>query len=66
MAGSILAGTAKHTLTSMETHLEIEADHDAETIKAIVAQAEQMCFVMDAIEQQHEVTRRSSLNGSRL
>ena len=50
----------------METHLEIEAAHDAETIKAIVAQADQMCFVMDAIEQPHEVTRRSSLNGSRL
>ncbi|MDH4280457.1 MAG: hypothetical protein OEZ14_11730 [Acidimicrobiia bacterium] len=66
MSGSILAGTAKHALASIDTHLQIEADLDPGVIREIVTQAEQMCFVMDAIERPHAVTRRSAFNGSPL
>lgn len=66
MTGSILAGTAEHRLVSMETHLELESDQDAEAVRAVVDQAERMCFVLGAIEGSHEVNRRSSLNGSPL
>ena len=66
MTGSILAGTAEHRLLAMETHLEVEADQDPEVVRSIVAQAERMCFVLDAIERTHEVVRRSSLNGAPL
>lgn len=66
MSGSILAGTAEHKLLAIETHLELEADQDAETIRAVVDQAERMCFVLDSIEERHEVRRRSSLNGAPL
>lgn len=66
MSGSILAGTAEHRLVSMETHLELEADQDSEVIRSVVDQAERMCFVLNSIEQPHEVQRRSTLNGSPL
>ncbi len=66
MSGSMLAGTAEHRFQSMETDLDIEADVDAEAVDALVTQAEKMCFVLDAIERPHEVTRRTSLNGSPL
>ena len=66
MSGSILAGTAEHRLDSIQTSLEIEADHDPDTIRAVVEQAERMCFVLDAIEQPHGVERRTSLNGTPL
>lgn len=66
MSGSILAGTAEHRLVSLDTHLEIEAGHDVEVIRAVVDQAEKMCFVLDSIERPHAVSRRSSLNGSPL
>jgi len=66
MSGSILAGTAEHRLTSMTSDLAIEANHDPETIGAIVAQAEKMCFVLDAVEQPHTVARTTTLNGASL
>ncbi len=50
----------------METDLAIESDQDADTIRSLVDQAERMCFVMNAIEEPHEVVRRSSLNGDAL
>ena len=66
MSGSILAGTAEHRLLGIETHLEIETDRDPEVIRQVVDQAERMCFVLDAIGRPHEVSRRTSLNGTAL
>ena len=63
MSGSILAGTAEHRLESMETSLEISSEADAETIAAMVDQAERMCFVLDALQRSHPVSRTASLNG---
>ena len=66
MSGSMLAGTAEHHFTSMETDLHIEADADDGAVRDLVNQAEKMCFVLDAIQRPHEVTRRTTLNGSAL
>lgn len=63
MAGSILGGTAEHRLVSVETAVAIEADHDAETVRSMVDQAERMCFVLDSIERPHTVARTTTLNG---
>ncbi|MEL7158532.1 MAG: hypothetical protein AAFN30_18315 [Actinomycetota bacterium] len=63
MSGSIVAGTARHRLDSMTTELEVEADADTDTVAAMVDQAERMCFVLDAIESTHDVTRSATVNG---
>lgn len=63
MSGSILAGTAEHRLEAIETSLDITADADAEVIAAAVDQAERMCFVLDALQRTHSVSRAASLNG---
>lgn len=66
MSGSILGGTAEHRLVSVETAISIEADHDADTVRSVVDQAERMCFVLDSIERPHTVTRTTTLNGAPL
>lgn len=63
MAGSVLAGDAQHRLDSLETDLEIEGDVEVDVVRSIVAQAERMCFVLDAVERPHDVVRRTSVNG---
>jgi uncharacterized OsmC-like protein len=65
-AGSILADTAEHRLEGIETTLDVTAEGDPAQIAAAVDQAERMCFVLDALQRSHTVTRRSSLNGSPL
>lgn len=66
MSGSILAGTAEHRLDDVETSLEITSDADPGDIAAAVDQAERMCFVLDALQRSHSVTRAASLNGTPL
>ena len=61
--GSILAGTAGHRLLDIDCALEITSPAPSEHIASLIAQAEQMCFVLDAIERPHEVRRRVNLNG---
>jgi len=64
MAGSILAGTAAHRLDRVETELAITAPGvDRQEMAATVDQAERMCFVLDALQRPHTVTRTASLNG---
>ena len=64
MSGSMLAGTARHRLVSIASHLDLKADADRATISAIVDQAERMCFVIDAIENLHTVQRSVTINGT--
>lgn len=64
MTGSILAGTARHRLVSVNSHLDLHADADLVAVNAMITQAEQMCFVLDALESQHTVQRSTSLNVS--
>ncbi|MGI9597352.1 MAG: hypothetical protein ACR2QK_14410 [Acidimicrobiales bacterium] len=66
MAGSILAGTAEHRLAGIETSLDITTVDENVDIGAIVDQAERMCFVLDALERPHSVSRRTTVNGSLL
>ncbi len=63
MSGSILAGTAEHRLSGIETDLAITADAEPRVLAELVDQAERMCFVLDAINRAHEVTGRVSVNG---
>lgn len=66
MAGSILADTAAHRLDGIETTLAITAEADEEEVAAAVDQAERMCFVLDAVQRGHAVSRTTSLNGQPL
>lgn len=66
MSGSMLAGTAEHRLASIETALSIQSDHDVEEVRAIVEQAERMCFVLDSLQRPHDVSRTTTLNGEPL
>ena len=66
MSGSILAGTAEHRLDSIDTELDVTSDADPDTVAAVVDQAERMCFVLDALERPHSVSRTASLNGQPL
>ena len=63
MRGSIVAGTSEHRLADVSTALEIESTAGPDAIAQLVGQAERMCFVMDAIQQRHEIRRQTTLNG---
>jgi hypothetical protein len=64
--GSILAGTIQSRLIDIETALEIttSAPHDA--VAQLVATAERMCFMMDAIREPHAVRTRVIVHGTTL
>ncbi len=62
--GSILAGTARHTLRDMQTRLEIESRAARDDVAKLVETAEQMCFVLDALQRPHTVSRTVTLNGA--
>jgi hypothetical protein len=66
MHGSILAGTAEHTLHGIRTELRVESPARRDQVAAMVEQAERMCFVLDAIQRPHEVERMAFHNGTRL
>lgn len=66
MRGSILAGTAEHRAHSFETVLEVSANAPEADVAAMVATAERMCFVLDAIQRPHAVKRRVVVNGAPL
>ena len=63
MAGSILAGTAEHRLDRIETALEVTAGGDRAAVAEAVAQAERMCFVLDALQRAHTVHRTTTIDG---
>lgn len=64
--GSILADTVQSRLIDIETSLEISSAAPRETVAQIVATAERMCFMMDAIREPHEVRSRVRVNGTEL
>ena len=64
--GSIGADDATSRLVDVETRLELDSTAPAEQVTKLVATAERMCFLMDAIRQPHSVTSRVSLNGAPL
>ena len=64
--GSITADTAESRLIDIETSLHIDSPAAPEKISTLVATAERMCFLMDAIREPHEVRNSTSLNGEPL
>lgn len=64
--GSIGADTAASRLLDVETRLEITSSHGKSEIARLVATAERMCFLMDAIREPHAVHARTTLNGEAL
>jgi hypothetical protein len=64
--GSIVADTATSRLLDIETDLRIDSDASPEVIAKLVATAERMCFLLDAIREPHEVRTATSLNGEPL
>jgi hypothetical protein len=63
MTGSMLAGTANHSLDSLATHLIVTSDAPDDVIISAIDQAERMCFVMNAVTAQHSVQRGYTVNG---
>lgn len=64
--GSIGADTSTSRLLDVETELDIESPAPPEDVARLVATAERMCFLLDAIRLPHEVRSSTSLNGRRL
>ncbi|NKB98814.1 MAG: hypothetical protein GKR90_10025 [Pseudomonadales bacterium] len=64
--GSIGADTIQSRLIDVETSLHIESSAPTDEIAKLVATAERMCFLMDAIREPHEVRNTTSLNGKPL
>jgi len=61
--GSIRADTIQSRLLDVTTSLDIKSSAPAEEIATLVATAERMCFLMDAIRQPHAVHHSTLLNG---
>lgn len=61
--GSIRGGDVQSRLLDVQTKLELESSADSEQVSALVATAERMCFLMDAIRNPHPVEASVTLNG---
>ena len=64
--GSIGADDVASRLIDVETRLELESSADEAEVARLVATAERMCFLMDAIRNPHPATLRVTLNGQTL
>lgn len=62
-AGSILADTVESRLLGIDTTLEITTSAPRDVVSKLVATAERMCFMMDAVREPHEVRTRVTVNG---
>jgi len=61
--GSILADTVESRLLSIDTELQITTSAPHDVVSKLVATAERMCFMMDAVREPHEVRTRVTVNG---
>lgn len=61
--GSILADTVQSRLLSIDTALEISTSASRDVVSELVATAERMCFMMDAVREPHEIRTRVTVNG---
>jgi organic hydroperoxide reductase OsmC/OhrA len=64
--GSVLQGTVKTTCLGIETRLELESNEPAERVAALVRNAENGCFTMQALMNPSPVTSTVTLNGAAL
>ena len=61
--GSVLQGTVQATCLGFETRLELESAESPERIRALLRNAEQGCFTLQALVRPVEVTQSALLNG---
>ena len=61
--GSILADTVQSRLLSIDTSLEITTSAPRDVVSKLVATAERMCFMMDAVQEPHEMRTQVTING---
>ena len=64
--GSVLQGTVKASCLGIETRVELESDEAPEQVAAMVRNAENGCFTMQALLEPVHFTSTVSLNGSPL
>lgn len=64
--GSVLQGTVKVSCLGIESRLEIESNEPPEKIAAVVRNAENGCFTMQALLKPVRVSATVSLNGASL
>ncbi|MDA1073711.1 MAG: hypothetical protein O3A63_02970 [Proteobacteria bacterium] len=64
--GSIGADTVSSHLLDVATSLDIQSDAPRDQIEKLIATAERMCFLMDAIRNPHPVQASVRLNGEEL
>lgn len=64
--GSVLKGTVKVSCLGVDARVELESDEPAEKISALVRNAENGCFTMQALLEAVQVTSAFTLNGSPL
>jgi hypothetical protein len=64
--GSVLQGTVQAACLGFESHLEVESDEPAERIAALVRQAENGCYTLQALVKPVPFERTVTLNGAPL
>ena len=64
--GSVLQGTVRASCLGIETRLELESDEPLERVAAVVRNAENGCFTMQALLEPVEISSSVTLNGSLL
>lgn len=64
--GSILADTVQSRLLDVDTSLEITSPASRDEVAKLIATAERMCFMMNAVREPHEVRTRVTVNGEAL
>jgi organic hydroperoxide reductase OsmC/OhrA len=64
--GSVLKGTVKAGCLGIETRVELEADEPPARIAALIQNAENGCFTMQALLEPVQFATSVSLNGSPL
>jgi organic hydroperoxide reductase OsmC/OhrA len=64
--GSVLQGSVKASCLGIETQLELESDETPERVAAMIQNAENGCFTMQALLEPVRLTSTVTLNGSPL
>jgi len=64
--GSVLQGTVRASCLGIETRVDIESDEPPERVAAVVRNAENGCFTMQALMEPVRFTRNVTLNGAPL
>ncbi len=64
--GSVLKGTVKAGCLGIETRVELESDETPERVAALLKNAENGCFTMQALMEPVQFTRTATLNGALL